>query len=50
MSDESWLVASRAVPIRQLTEPGIERFHTYLMSLKDGALDPFPSDLLTDNL
>lgn len=49
MTTDNWFAASLAVPIRQFTEQGIERFHAYLTKMKDGATDPLPIELLYDD-
>ncbi|NDJ61100.1 MAG: hypothetical protein GYB67_08240 [Chloroflexi bacterium] len=49
MTDAAHSDMGTAVPLRQLTDAGIERFRAYLLAAQAGATDPLPDDLLNDN-
>ena len=49
MSEDNWLTISHAVPVRQMTGEGIERFRAYLTNAKAGTSDPLPDELLRDD-
>jgi hypothetical protein len=48
MTDQAWLdePVGLTVPIRRMTDQGVERFRSYLTAAKAGANDPLPNDLL----
>lgn len=50
MSEDNWLIISHAVPVRQMTDKGIAGFRTYLTNAKAGISDPFPDELLRDDM
>lgn len=48
MTDHAWLdeSAGLTVPIRRMTDQGVERFRSYLTAAKAGSTDPLPDELL----